>query len=83
MTLTASESGAAAPAAAPCVTCGEPVPAARIAIGKTHCTARVCVGAWRRKRLDDGGLRLMLQPKVGLQWVADAQSLTYGRSSGR
>jgi hypothetical protein len=68
----------------PCVTCGGPVPLTRFAIGKKHCTDRECVAVWRRARIHDEGLALILVPKVGQTWVKRGTAdTTYGRSSGK
>lgn len=45
------------------------VPAARVEIGKTHCTRQSCVNTWRQRRIADTGLTLVSVHKQGPQWM--------------
>lgn len=68
---------------AECRFCGGPNRDERVEIGFTHCMRKDCVSAWRRERIEDANLALVLVPKVGLQWVSRGDVDKNNRSSGR
>lgn len=66
----------------PCRFCGAPVADERVEIGKDHCMARQCVGAYIRERRE--GIRLILVPKQGFTIVTpDDPVIKTGRASGK
>ena len=63
--------------------CGHAVAPERLEIGYAHCSRPACVVLWRRHRIAQERLALVLVPKQGFTWVTGSDASQSGRSSGR